>query len=207
MSASERFVTTDKRYWPAVGAIRPPPTVFIVLEPIELALEPDLSVFLSDFRCLRSRPTMSSSRPGGLLHRFPPKWRGIESGMTRNSVVRTLGKPRGIATRHDLSRPFESWFYGLYGQYAIVFINGKVFVKAAANCCCCPEKYTHLSPRTSARAALSSTGSLHRRASLPRRSRPTTGSRVLRKVLPTAADDVRATRFREGPAPSATRTA
>jgi hypothetical protein len=169
MSASERFATTDTRYWPAVGAIKPTPSVFIVLEPIELALEPDLSVYLSGFpvlaqspdyvifnltRRLRTTAGPTTQEQGarattgstqGLLHRFPPKWQDIEKGMTRNAVLRTLGKPHGVDARFDLSKPFESWFYGVYDEDAIVFVNGKVFVKAAAACCCCPKKFTRVS--------------------------------------------------------------
>jgi hypothetical protein len=42
ISAAQRFVTTDERYWLAIGTMRPRPTVFIVGEPIELVLQPDL---------------------------------------------------------------------------------------------------------------------------------------------------------------------
>jgi hypothetical protein len=159
MSADARFATTDRRYWPAVGAIRPPPTVFIVLEPIELALEPDLTVYLSDFRVLARSPdyvifdlTRRAGKPArsaratpitgavateGLLHMFPPTWRAIAPGMSTSRVVRTLGKPAAIVRRDDLRKPVESWFYGVGDDQAVVFINGQVFITAAASCCCC----------------------------------------------------------------------
>ena len=56
MGADERFRTTDDSYYPAVGTMRPPPSVFIVAEPFELALQPDLAVLLSDFRVLAESP-------------------------------------------------------------------------------------------------------------------------------------------------------
>src|SRR5207247_6359332 len=118
MSARQRFATTDRRYWPAVGAIRPPPNVFIVLEPIELALEPDLSVYLSDFRVLARSPDYvifdltrragtptgseratsgaGAARTDGLLHRFSPEWGATAPGTPAARVLKELGKPAAI---------------------------------------------------------------------------------------------------------------
>jgi hypothetical protein len=160
MNADERFVTTDGRYWPAVGRLHPPPSAFIVLEPIELALEPDLSVLLSGFRVLAESPdyiifdltekvtTPSPNRataqqpatpaiargPEGqaFLHHFPPRWGAIKLGMTRTEVAHRLGRPHRLVRRRNLSKPVESWFYGVSDQYAIVFIDGEVFVKAGS---------------------------------------------------------------------------
>jgi hypothetical protein len=157
MKAEERFATTDKRYWPAVATLRPAPSVFIVLEPIELALEPDLSVFLSGFRVLAespdyvifdltrrggsttARPSMSRQAttatvgpPKAFLHHFPRSWNGIRPGMTEARVLQTLGRPHRIVTRRDLSKPVKSWFYGRSDDRAIVFIKGRVFVKAGS---------------------------------------------------------------------------
>ena len=155
MSAYERFVTTNKRYLPAVGTIQPPPSVFIVLEPIELALEPDLSALLSGFRVIAESPdyvifdlthrattghpwtqtqpvSASTESPNTFLHHLPPSWRAIKPQMTREKVLRALGPPHRIVVRSELKKVVECWFYGQGNQYAIVFIDGKMFVKAGS---------------------------------------------------------------------------
>jgi hypothetical protein len=153
--ADERFVTTDERYYPAVGTMRPRPTVFIVAEPIELAFQPDLAVLLSDFAALAEAPdylifdlteTIDSSQPTPVpgpakeppaqtshvssFYRFPPTWRGVRRGATSVEVVRVAGQPRRKEIRRDLRKPFEAWFYGSGDNYAIVFVDGRVFAKA-----------------------------------------------------------------------------
>jgi hypothetical protein len=157
MSADERFVTTDENYWPAVGTMRPPPTVFIVLNPMELVWQQDLAVYLSDFRVLaetpdylifdltrRTRTTAqraASNQPkvdkklasaSWFLYRFPPAWRRIDRGMTKREVAYRLGRPRRTRTRSDLRKRLSDWFYSPDDRYAIVFINGRVFAKAAS---------------------------------------------------------------------------
>jgi hypothetical protein len=154
IGADERFVTTDDRYYPAVGAIRPEPTVFIVSEPMELVLQPDLCVLLSDFRVLAEMPDyvifdltrrratsrVDATRPARRgesvaaatpsFYRFPPAWSGIERGMSEEDVRRVLGRPRRVETRRDLRKPFESWFYAPDDKYALAFVDGKVLLKA-----------------------------------------------------------------------------
>jgi Dolichyl-phosphate-mannose-protein mannosyltransferase len=155
INADERFVTTDERYYPAVGTMRPRPTVFIVAEPIELAFQPDLAVLLSDFAALAEAPdylifdlteTIDSSQPTPVpgpakeppaqtshvssFYRFPPTWRGVRRGATSVEVVRVAGQPRRKEIRRDLRKPFEAWFYGSGDNYAIVFVDGEVFAKA-----------------------------------------------------------------------------
>lgn len=151
MEADERFFTTDERYYPAVGTMRPRPTVFIVAEPIELALQPDLSVLLSDYAVLAETPDylifdlthMLESTPRapteaandrsrtevGSFYRFPPAWRGIKRGATSAEVLKVVGGPKRKAIRRDLRKPFEAWFYGAVDTYAIVFVDGEVFAK------------------------------------------------------------------------------
>src|SRR5205823_6606669 len=153
--AEERFVTTDRRYFPAVGALRPKPTVFIVEDAIELVLQPDLSVLLSDFpviaatddymifdltrrlsatRHLRNRRAGGVSalhtEPAGIFYRFPSKWRDLRRGMTPREVLRVLGKPNRTMIRPHLRKRFEAWFYGAHDKYAIVFVDGEMFAKA-----------------------------------------------------------------------------
>jgi 4-amino-4-deoxy-L-arabinose transferase-like glycosyltransferase len=153
MEADERFVTTDERYYPAVGTMRPRPSVFIVGEPIELALQPDLSVLLSDYPVLAETPDyvifdlthMLGSTPATAIeaandgfrasemssfYRFPPAWKGIDRGATRAEVLNVVGAPRRKAIRRDLRKPVEAWFYGATDDYAIVFVDGDVFAKA-----------------------------------------------------------------------------
>jgi Dolichyl-phosphate-mannose-protein mannosyltransferase len=155
ISADERFVTTDDRYYPTVGAIQPRPTVFIVSEPMELVLQPDLCVLLSDFARLAQTPdyvifdltrSLARSRDGAtneetmraksmtkrtrFFYEFPPAWSGITPGMSEEDVLRVLGKPRRIETRRDLRKPFASWFYGPRDKFAVAFVDGRLFVKA-----------------------------------------------------------------------------
>jgi len=157
LTAEQRFVATDKRYWPAVGSLHPPPTVFIVLEPMELALQPDLSVVLSRWRVLAESPDyvifdlthkartatlgrtaqqpatgVTVRRDFVFLHHFPPGWRAVKLGMTRDDVLHRLGRPHRLVRRRNLSKPVESWFYGVNDQYAVVFIDGEVFVKVGS---------------------------------------------------------------------------
>jgi Dolichyl-phosphate-mannose-protein mannosyltransferase len=148
MNADDRFRTTDEHYWPAVGTMHPQPTAFVVTEPMELALQPDLDVLLSDFHVLAAGPdfmvfdltrrtTRSGTNAAPLMTRsasfysFPGAWRGIERGMKRRDVLEVLGKPHRIATRRDLRKPVETWFYGLADSYAIVLVEGRVFALAS----------------------------------------------------------------------------
>jgi hypothetical protein len=152
MSADERFVTTDQRYYPAVGAMHPRPSVFIVTDPIELVLQPDLCALLSDYRVLaetpdyvifdltrRAAPMLARDRvvraalptaTRGYFYRFPPTWRYVARGMDRSAVLRALGRPRRLEIRRGLRKPVETWFYGPQDKYAIVFVAGAVFLKA-----------------------------------------------------------------------------
>ncbi len=154
MSADERFVTTDSRYYPSVGAMRPHPTVFIVAEPIELTLQPDLSVLLSDFAVLADAPDylifdltrkLATTQPGTTrddvgappltsdtesFYQFPPTWSRVVRGMSKDEVQHILGRPRRTDVRRDFRKPFESWFYGPDDRYAIVFVEGDVFATA-----------------------------------------------------------------------------
>jgi hypothetical protein len=148
MNADERFRTTDERYWPAVGTMRPRPTVFVVTEPMELALQLDLSVLLSDFHVLAAGPdfmvfdlsrkaTQSGmiatnlTSPTASFYSFPAEWRRIERGIRRRDVLEVLGRPHRIVIRHDLRKPVETWFYGPADSYAIVLIDGRVFAVAS----------------------------------------------------------------------------
>jgi hypothetical protein len=152
ISADERFATTDSRYYPSVGAMRPRPTVFVVAEPIELTLQPDLSVLLSDFALLAEGPeylifdltrrlensqpesTTDEARPGASdtesFYQFPSTWNRVVRGMKRGDVQRVLGRPNRTDVRRGLRKPFESWFYGPDDRYAIVFVDGAVFARA-----------------------------------------------------------------------------
>jgi hypothetical protein len=154
MQADERFVTTDERYYPAVGTMDPAPSVFIVAEPIELALQPDLSVLLSDFQLLAATPDYlifdltrraikadrGAKNEGGarmqtrsstwFFYRFPPAWSGVERGMAMDKVAHVLGRPRRIESHHGLRKAVQTWFYGPRDKWAIVFVDGKVFAKA-----------------------------------------------------------------------------
>jgi hypothetical protein len=148
-----RPIIADER----VGTFHPPPAFFIVLEPIEFALQPDLSAFLSDFPVLAESPdyvifdltrkvrtapsgpaTQRQGAPGEtappneFLHHYPPSWRAIKRGMTRDAVLQTVGRPHRIVVRNDLKKPVESWFYGRGDQFAIVFVDREVFVKAGS---------------------------------------------------------------------------
>ena len=153
MSAEERFVTTDTRYYPAVGTMQPPPSVFVVAEPIELALQPDLSVFLSDYPLLAETPDYlifdlerpaeppaadpADAAPRGdptpetsSFYRFPAAWGGVARGMTASHVRAVLGPPARVEKRDDLRKAFEAWFYEPDGRYALVFVDGVVFARA-----------------------------------------------------------------------------
>jgi hypothetical protein len=151
MSAGERFVTTDERYWPAVGTMRPRPAFFIVADPFQLVLQPDLCVYLSDYRKVAetpdyvifdlSRPQGSAARverrqtavhpaPVRYYYHFPPAWYGIDAGMTKKRVLRVLGSPQHTEVQRNLRKTVEDWFYGPGDEYAIVFIDDRVFIKA-----------------------------------------------------------------------------
>jgi hypothetical protein len=145
MSADERFVTTDERYSPALGTIRPRPSVFIVAEPIELVRQPDLCVLLRDFPLLAETPdylifdlTRKSAAGAdgavasgpGLFYRLPPAWSRVERGLTRSEVRRALGAPRRVELHRGMRKPVEDWFYGPADKFAIVFVDGTVFAKA-----------------------------------------------------------------------------
>lgn len=150
ISADERFRTTDERYYPAVGAMRPRPDYFIVTEPMELARQPDLVVLLSDFRVVDQTPdyiifdlrrrssaheiaarTTAASSPGVRpFYRFPLAWNSARRGDTRTAVLRALGRPHRIEVRHDLRKPVATWFYGSDNKHAVVFLGGRVFFAA-----------------------------------------------------------------------------
>jgi 4-amino-4-deoxy-L-arabinose transferase-like glycosyltransferase len=148
MNADERFRTTDERYWPAVGAMHPRPTAFVVTEPMELALQPDLDVLLSDFRVIAAGPdfmvfdlTRTATQSGAIAapprtvfasyYSFPAAWRRIERGMSRRDVLEVLGEPHRIAIRRDLRKPVETMLYGPTDSYAIVLVHGRVFAVAS----------------------------------------------------------------------------
>jgi 4-amino-4-deoxy-L-arabinose transferase-like glycosyltransferase len=148
MGADERFRTTDDSYYPAVGTMRPPPSVFIVAEPFELALQPDLAVLLSDFRVLAESPdyvifdlerraagdeaAADSGRRAGAptFYRLPPDWSRVERGDAKDEVRRIVWTPSHTQTRTDLRKPVEVWFFGPGDKYAIVFVDGRVLAKA-----------------------------------------------------------------------------
>jgi hypothetical protein len=155
IDADERFRTTDERFYPAVGTMRPPPAFFIVADPIELARQLDLTVLLSDFPLLAGGPDYAifdltrrangetadsgeklagtnASRPRPAFYRFPSGWSRIKRGFMRIDVRRQLGRPNRIEVRQDLRKPVESWFYGPNDGYAVVFVDGRLFVKASA---------------------------------------------------------------------------
>jgi hypothetical protein len=148
MNADERFRTTDERYWPAAGTMRPRPTVFVVTEPMELAQQLDLCVLLSDFHVLAAGPdfmvfdlsrkaTQSGmiatnlTSPTESFYSFPAEWRRIEWGIRRRDVLDVLGQPHRIVIRDDLRKPVETWFYGPADSYAIVLIDDRVFAVAS----------------------------------------------------------------------------
>src|SRR5207248_11113778 len=141
--------TKDERYWPAVGTMRPRPSVFIVDDPIELALQPDLCVLLSNYRVLAETPdyvvfdltrhvsptgrattASATASATGYFYRFPPAWRHVERGMTKPGVLRVLGRPSRTEVRRDLRKPVETWFYGPNAKFVIVFVDGALFVEA-----------------------------------------------------------------------------
>jgi hypothetical protein len=154
MEADERFVTTDESYYPAVGTMDPAPSVFIVGEPIELALQPDLSILLSDFQLLAATPDylifdlarraskadrgarndgrarVQTRSSAWFFYRFPPAWSGVERGMAMGEVARVLGRPRRIERHSGLRKAVQTWFYGARDKWAIVFVDGEVFAKA-----------------------------------------------------------------------------
>jgi Dolichyl-phosphate-mannose-protein mannosyltransferase len=150
MNADERFRTTDGRYYPAVGAMHPRPTYFAVTEPMELVLQPDLCVLLSDFRVVAAgrdymifdltRKAASNAialrdevvdadftSSKASYYAFPPRWRRIERGLRPRDVLEVLGRPHRIVIRHDLRKPVQTWFYGPADSYALVFVDGRVF--------------------------------------------------------------------------------
>ncbi len=154
ITADERFRITDGRYYPAVGAMHPRPRFFVVTEPMELALQPDLCVLLSDFGVVASgrdymvidltRKAASKAvaqrddavhaqftSSAASFYEFPPRWRRIDRGMRARAVLAVLGRPHRIAVRHDLRKPAESWFYGSADTYAIMFVDGRVFAVAS----------------------------------------------------------------------------
>jgi hypothetical protein len=154
MNADERFRTTDERYWPAVGTMHPRPRFFVATEPMELVLQPDLCVLLSDFRVvaagrdymifdLTRKPTSNAvvlrdevvhakfTSSTASYYEYPPRWRRIERGLRPRAVLEVLGRPHRIVIRHDLRKPVESWFYGSADSYALVFVDGRVFAVAS----------------------------------------------------------------------------
>jgi hypothetical protein len=152
MSADERFVTKDERYWPAVGTMRPQPSVFIVLQPIELVHQPDLCVLLSDHPTIAETPdyvifdltrkaTPSTSYDAApranirYLHRLPSSWGRLRRGMTTMHVLRVLGEPSRVESYPNLRKPVQDWFYGSNGsnrQYALAFVAGRLVAEAEA---------------------------------------------------------------------------
>jgi Dolichyl-phosphate-mannose-protein mannosyltransferase len=149
MSAKERFVTTDGRYWPAVGTMHPPPSFFIVAEPFQLVYQPDLCVLLSKYQMLAATPDyvvfdLRNSAAAGLsgsrvlnqpesadyFYDFPPSWKSLVPGVTSRKVLRLVGRPSRTAQWTNLGKPVEEWFYGQGDKYAIVFVDGRLFVKA-----------------------------------------------------------------------------
>jgi hypothetical protein len=149
MSAEERFVTTDDRYWPAVGTMHPRPSFFVVGEPFALVYQPDLCVLLSRYRMLAATPDYvvfdlrqratangQSSRADSQLasvhyfYDFPPAWKGLVPGLPADEARRLVGTPSRTARWTNLGEPVEEWFYGPRDKYAIIFVGGRVFVKA-----------------------------------------------------------------------------
>ena len=121
MNADERFRTTDERYWPAAGAMHPRPTAFVVTEPMELALQLDLNVLLSDFHVIAAGPDfmvfdlsrkaaqsgMIATRltsPTASFYSFPAAWRRIERGI---KASRCAGGAGPAASHRDPSRSQE----------------------------------------------------------------------------------------------------
>jgi hypothetical protein len=156
MNAGERFRTTDERYWPAVGAMHPRPRFFVVTEPMELVLQPDLCALLSNFRVVaagrdymifdltrKAVPNAVASRDEVIhakftsatasYYEFPPRWRRIERGLRPRDVLEVLGRPHRIVVRHDLRKSVETWFYGPGDSYALVFVDGRVFAVASTH--------------------------------------------------------------------------
>jgi 4-amino-4-deoxy-L-arabinose transferase-like glycosyltransferase len=149
MGAEERFVTTDERYWPAVGTMHPHPSYFIVGEPFALVYQPDLCVLLSRYRMLAATPDyvvfdlrrgatngQKISRPQvnvpaiRYYYDFPRTWKILTYGATRQEVMRVSGAPNRKARWQSVGESVEEWFYGPQDKYAIVFIGGRLFVKA-----------------------------------------------------------------------------
>jgi hypothetical protein len=153
MHAEERFVTRDEHYWPAVGTMRPPPSYFIVAEPFQLLLQPDLCVLLSDYRLVAQAPdylifdltrrhdsrltsagrlVAPGAASGHYFYRFPPAWSALRPGMTKASVLRVAGQPPHVRSWSNLRKRVEEWFYGRGDKYAIAFIGDRLFIKAAS---------------------------------------------------------------------------
>ena len=149
MSAEERFKTTDERYWPAVGSMHPRPSFFVVAEPFQLVYQPDLCVVLSRYRMLAATPDYvvfdlrhpasaddENGRASGqastsrYFYDFPPAWSSLAPGATSKEALRLAGTPSRTTRSTSLGKSVEEWFYGPEDKYAIVFVDGRVFVKA-----------------------------------------------------------------------------
>jgi hypothetical protein len=121
---------------------------------MELVLQPDLCVLLSDFRVVtaerdymivdltRKAESNAALRREGAVnakftsssatyYAFPPRWRRIERGLRPRDVVELLGRPHRVVIRHDLRKPAETWFYGSADEYALEFVGGRVFTVAS----------------------------------------------------------------------------
>jgi len=98
-----------------------------------LAATPDYVVF-----DLRQRATANgqSSRADSQLasvhyfYDFPPAWKGLVPGLPADEARRLVGTPSRTARWTNLGEPVEEWFYGPRDKYAIIFVGGRVFVKA-----------------------------------------------------------------------------
>src|SRR5438067_8248764 len=107
---------------------------------MQLALQPDLCVLLSDFRVVAARrdylifdltrkavsnavalreevvdARFTSSTAS--YFEFPRGWRRIERGLRPRAVLKIAGRPHRIAVRHDLRKRVETWFYGSSDGY------------------------------------------------------------------------------------------
>jgi Dolichyl-phosphate-mannose-protein mannosyltransferase len=149
ISAAERFLTTDTRYWPAPRTMHPRPTVFVVGDPIQLVLQPDLCVLLSRFPTIAETPDyvifdltrkatatptpeVAAPTPIPYIHQFPAGWRRLRRGMATTTVSRLIGRPSRVAIRPNLGKPVEDWYYGSGGKYVLSFVAGRLLVEAEA---------------------------------------------------------------------------